>query len=304
MKTNQSFSSYNHSFKSRNHNHSLSKTHSLNNITKKSTNFTKNFIIPKDLNQFKHLLSTSSTTPSDLDWLFKLRSYDSASKLLNNKSDSNTIVNPPSFYDEDLAKHRKKVKQRVVYSSEPFYRSQNSFSLYHLVNKGKVNSTQLNFQSTLRDIKHNPSTHYNWNNLPYNTSSIQKHFPFLPPLNAKSKEKYKKIDNYLLKKYKVLVQKIKYGKDTIHKKIVKEDNVYIPIDSSEHLIMGKYNPKYDNKNVSEIRHLMKHSNSTAKFEIGLREGFEMTTRNFNNKIRQKNVEESAFNKKNPMHRFH
>ena len=108
----------------------------------------------------------------------------------------------------------------------------------------------------------------------------------------------------LLKKYKVLVQKIKYGKDTIHKKIVKEDNVYIPLDSSEHLIMGKYNPKYDNKNVSEIRHLMKHSNSTAKFEIGLREGFEMTTRNFNNKIRQKNVEESAFNKKNPMHRFH
>ena len=134
--------------------------------------------------------------------------------------------------------------------------------------------------------------------------NYQKHFPFLPPLNAKSKEKYKKIDNYLLKKYKVLVQKIKYGKDTINKKIVKEDNVYITIDSSEHLTMGKYNPKYDNKNVSEIRHLMKHSNSTAKFEIGLREGFEMTTRNFNNKIRQKNVEESAFNKKNPMHRFH
>ena len=281
----------------------------------------KTITVPKDINQFKHLISQFTITPSDLEWAFQLRAYErslSSSSSFNNsdaannkKQNTTTIPNPPSFYEEDFAKHRKKAKLRLLYSNEPFYKGTNSFTLYHLIQRSKacsVNPTLLNFGSTLRDFDSSKklfksNSNPNWINLAYRPVYNEMQSSYLPPLLAKSKEKYKRLDSYILKKYKIAMQKVKYRNETINKKTVVEDSTHLPIYSCAHLSMGKYTPTYESKNIGQIRHLLKQSNSTAKFEIGLREGFELTTRNFNNKLRENNIKQSALSKNKTVNKF-
>ena len=290
-----------------------------NNIIKSKSLNNKVVTVPKDINQFKHLISQFTITPSDLEWAFQLRAYErslSSSSSLNSvdgvKKQNTTIPNPPSFYDEDFAKHRKKTKLRLLYSNDAFYKGTNSFSLYHLIQKSKassLNPTLLNFGATLRDFTSNKklltksNSTSNWINLAYRPVYNEMQSSYLPPLLAKSKEKYKKLDHYILKKYKIAIQKIKYRNETINRRTVVEDNTHLPIYSCAQLSMGKYTPTYENKNIGQIRHLLKQSNSTAKFEIGLREGFELTTRNFNNKLRENNIKQSSLNKHKTVTKF-
>ena len=290
----------------------LHKTKSYTNKTKSLSNTSNNKVIsvPKDINQFKHLISQFTITPSDLEWAFQLRAYQ---RSLSSSSSTTTIPNPPSFYEEDFAKHRKRTKLRLLYSNDAFYKGTNSFSLYHLIQNSKassINPTLLNFQSTLRDFNSNKKTTLtksnstsNWINLAYRPVYNELQSSYLPPLLAKSKEKYKKLDNYILKRYKIAIEKMKYRNDTINKKTVIKDNTHLPIYSCAHLSMSKYTPTYENKNIGQIRHLLKQSNSTAKFEIGLREGFELTTRNFNNKLRENNIKQSSLNKHKTVTKF-
>ena len=301
--------------KTKSYPNNMNKTKSLSNSNSNSNN--KVISVPKDINQFKHLISQFTITPSDLEWAFHLRAYQrsslSSSSTLHNTSTTTTIPNPPSFYDEDFAKHRKRTKLRLLYSNDAFYKGTNSFSLYHLIQNSKassINPTLLNFQSTLRDFNYNKKTTLtksnstsNWINLAYRPVYNEMQSSYLPPLLAKSKEKYKKLDNYILKRYKIAIEKMKYRNDTINKKTVIKDDTHLPIYSCAHLSMSKYTPTYENKNIGQIRHLLKQSNSTAKFEIGLREGFELTTRNFNNKLRENNIKQSSLNKNKTVTKF-
>ena len=293
--------------KTKSYTNNMNKTKSLSNNTCNN----KVINVPKDINQFKHLISQFTITPSHLECAFQLRAYQ---RLLSSTSSSTTTIpNPPSFYDEDFAKHRKRTKLRLLYSNDAFYKGTNSFSLYHLIQNSKassINPTLLNFQSTLRDFNSNKKTTLtksnstsNWINLAYRPVYNELQSSYLPPLLAKSKEKYKKLDNYILKRYKIAIEKMKYRNDTINKKTVIKDNTHLPIYSCAHLSMSKYTPTYENKNIGQIRHLLKQSNSTAKFEIGLREGFELTTRNFNNKLRENNIKQSSINKHKTVTKF-
>ena len=50
--------------------------------------------------------------------------------------------------------------------------------------------------------------------------------------------------------------------------------------------MTKYSQKYPEKNIQGIRHILaNHSNSMSNFELGLREGYDETTKIHNNKKR-------------------
>ena len=50
--------------------------------------------------------------------------------------------------------------------------------------------------------------------------------------------------------------------------------------------MNKYSQHYDVNNIQGIRHILAgHSNSMSQFEIGLREGYEQTSKTEGNKKR-------------------
>ena len=233
-----------------------------------STKYHKDVIYPKNINEYKHLLNNYMFTQGDLDWTLDLRNEKKIDKI--NKEIS---LSPPSFYDKDLENFKKKKK---IILNEPFLHFENPFQLNHLVhdNCNTINSSQINFESTLRRckpikgakiIKHSET----WKNLAY--SPISNLSYFLPPVTSKSKEHIQKINKYIVREYEHVNEKTKYENDNIIRKTVRPNKKFALGWLGEHLEREKYNQKYKTKNINSIRHILKyHGNALSNFEIGLR----------------------------------
>ena len=233
-----------------------------------STKYHKDVIYPKNINEYKHLLNNYMFTQGDLDWTLDLRNEKKIDKITKEIS-----LSPPSFYDKDLENFKKKKK---ITLNEPFLHNENPFQLNHLVhdNCNTINSSQINFESTLRRnkpvkgakiIKHSET----WKNLAY--SPISNLSYFLPPVTSKSKENIQKINKYIVKEYEHINEKIKYENDNIIRKTIRPNKKFNLGWLGEHLEREKYNIKYKTKNINSIRHILKyHGNSLSNFEIGLR----------------------------------
>ncbi len=70
-----------------------------------STKYIKDVVYPKNINEYKHLLTNYMFTQGDLDWTLDLRNEKKIDKI--NKEIS---LSPPSFYDKDLENFKKKKK--------------------------------------------------------------------------------------------------------------------------------------------------------------------------------------------------
>ena len=86
-----------------------------NNIKNQSNNESNNnsknkYIIPKNINEYFHLLKNTETNKMQLDWTLTLRTPIKIKKIKHNQS-------CPSFYDVDLLKYKKKLQKK---SNEPF----------------------------------------------------------------------------------------------------------------------------------------------------------------------------------------
>ena len=270
---------------------------SLNNTLKTSITFSSPTKIPKNVNEYKHLLETRYLAQGDLDWTLDLRLYDKQLKPISTYRELKTIS--PSFYDADLKKFRK-TKSKNSKIIEPLTLRDNPFSLSHLVkgNANLINESMLNFETTLRcfglpkGVK--TVTHKNqWKNFPFNKVTITNENKILPPLRDKEKANLRKIDKYVLRNYITLYKKKKYGNDNIQYKQMIPDKSSQSIYLGEHLSLKEYNNTYESKNIQNIRHILaNHSNSLAKFENGLRGGYELTSREYNNKLRQSIIEKN------------
>lgn len=253
-----------------------------NTITQTSQIKTK---YPKNINEYKHLMSNFQLSQSDLDWTLYLRTYK-PKKSRYVKINPSTI-NPPTFYEEDFSKY--KTKSHLTTMPEPFLNTDNTFKLSHLV-KRKLNYSQLNFESTLRDFrvpkgaritKHSQK----WKNLAYNPVTTHED-KFLPPIIPNDKENLQRIDKYVLRGYLPTYDEVSCGDRTIRRKKLVPDMKSTLDYFGEHLSMTKYSQKYPEKNIQGIRHILaNHSNSMSNFELGLREGYDETTKIHNNKKR-------------------
>ena len=233
-----------------------------------STKYIKDVVYPKNINEYKHLLTNYMFTQGDLDWTLDLRNEKKIDKITKD-----ITLSPPSFYDKDLENFKKKKK---IILNEPFLHFENPFQLNHLVhdNCNTINSSQINFESTLRRnkpvkgakiIKHSET----WKNLAY--SPISNLSYFLPPVTSKSKEHIQKINKYIVREYEHVNEKTKYENDNIIRKTVRPNKKFALGWLGEHLEREKYNQKYKTKNVNSIRHILKyHGNALSNFEIGLR----------------------------------
>ena len=235
-----------------------SNNESNNNISKNKN------IIPKNINEYFHLLENKSTNKMQLDWTLTLRTPIKIKKIKHNQS-------CPSFYDVDLLKYKKKLQKK---SNEPFLLKKNPFELYKLV-KNKINTISLqtlNYESTLRNGKlpkgFKPFFHKkDWENIEnYPPSKVN---DSLPPLRSFSKEILKKIDKYCVKSYdNNNFMKTKFNNQNIIKRIIKTKGINNW--RGEHL-ETIYKEKYNDKNCVNNLHILKKENLTlSKFEISLR----------------------------------
>ena len=230
--------------------------------------------IPKNINEYKHLFN-SFFNLSNLDWTLDLRDFSKTKKKFIDIKNL-THINVPSFYDTDYQKYFNKTHLKTTNSQEPFLHEKNPFELNHLVanNPKTINSSQLNFETTLRKFKKPKGTTIfkaknKWKDLEYKPKEIL--HTFLPPITNKDKEHFEKISKFLIRPYEKTFEKIDYEGAKIIKKKMKINKNVTEGWMGEHLEREKYNIKYATKNVQSFKHLLAyHGNSLSHFEVGLR----------------------------------
>jgi hypothetical protein len=228
--------------------------------------------IPKNINEYKHLFN-SFFNLSNLDWTLDLRDFSKTKKKFIDIKNL-THTNVPSFYDTDYQKYFNKTHLKTTNSQEPFLHEKNPFELNHLVanNPKTINSSQLNFETTLRKFKKSKNSFKpknKWKDLEYKPKEIL--HTFLPPITNKDKEHFEKISKFLIRPYEKTFEKIDYEGAKIIKKKMKINKNVTEGWMGEHLEREKYNIKYATKNVQSFKHLLAfHGNSLSHFEVGLR----------------------------------
>ena len=262
--------------------------HSLIKTTKNTNLITTNIKpkIPKNINEYKHLMNNFQLSQADLDWTLDLRTYmDSKTHRMNQ-----TNFNPPSFYETDLNKYKRRSRMGV---SDPFLVKENTFQLSHLV-KHRIDCSQLDFESTLRSFKMPTGVKTvkhlaTWKSIAYTPKTDRSEY-FLPPVIQCDKENLKRMDKYVLRKYiPTYVQSYCGTQQIKRKKMILDNNSTLDY-FGDHLSMNKYSQHYDVNNIQSIRHILSdHSNSMSQFEIGLREGYEQTTKTEGNKKRMNKI---------------
>lgn len=246
-------------------------------LTNQQKTQTKNIIknnIPKNINEYKHLFN-SFFNLSNLDWTLDLRDFSKTKKKFIDIKNL-THINVPSFYETDYQKYFNKTHLKTTNSQEPFLHEKNPFELNHLVanNPKTINSSQLNFETTLRKFKKPKGTTIfkaknKWKDLEYKPKEILN--TFLPPITNKDKEHFEKISKFLIRPYEKTFEKIDYEGAKIIKKKMKINKNVTEGWMGEHLEREKYNIKYATKNVQSFKHLLAyHGNSLSHFEVGLR----------------------------------
>lgn len=231
--------------------------------------------IPCNVNEFKHLLFNNQLNSFDLTWTLQLRDGDK----WRNKKNNDSSGHPPGFYtdDENKTKSRKNLKDLTDIIT-PFYKTENTFKLSHLVENSKqANTHQIYFGSSLRNFNlKNPLPEINknnkWKNLPYYPKDRSQGC-INQPVTEKGINSLKKLDDKTWRAYNLTLTKDQYGANKIIKRRLDKDKIHTLPFLGEHLSMGKYSQNYGKgaENIQSYRHIyFNQSNSTAMYETSLR----------------------------------
>lgn len=253
----------------------LNKSSSLSSYSMKeimSNIFPSDSLIPKNINEYKHLIDETRLVQSDIDWALGLRWKKPPMKRYIPFDVSSS--SPPSFFDADSMKYKEKASKPT---NNPFFKTDNGFKLYHLVQdkarKG-FNLDMLMFESTLRNFRLKDGSksvqHTNkWHNLPYDPKA--RFHNFLPPLTQKNKDNLMKISKYVTRPFASTYKKIKYNEEDLLVKTMQPDMNCTMDFLGHHNLLNNYSAKYQIQNLGKIRHILStHSNSLSLFESGLR----------------------------------
>ena len=163
-----------------------------------------NLRLPKNIQEYRHIIDTFQSRDSDVEWIFELRGYNKKNNFMNLK---NVSVNQPSFYQDDFEKYRKKIeKDNKDKTENPLRMKGNAGELEHLLLKRlnmPANPSQVGFDSTLRQFnqfKTVSGPDVPWKNL--NISSKKDLLDtYLPPLTKNSIKNLSTINKYVSRPY-------------------------------------------------------------------------------------------------------
>ena len=260
----------------------------------KEVPFRINSLLPTNINSYLHLIRGSSFGIYDnLNWALRLRDYSfkglNNTKVIDYKDyyyrenlETNFLkpekikltdnFNPPSYYETDLNKYKKRMqpeKRPLITQMNPNYDK-----IKHLLfgnNQGKVNYSQFLFETTLRNLKGAKSEgKKKWEILPI-VKTNKKIIKFLSPVTEKGKLNLKNIEKYISKNYQINLEKATYGGDSIIKRNIFNNKNYTISGMGETLGDEKYDNIFgDNNMFANKRILSTHTNQQCKFELGLR----------------------------------
>lgn len=117
---------------------------------------------PKNINEYRHIMSNFQTVDAELSWILDLRTAQKMEyKGLKDVSDVN-----PRFYADRIAKFKKEMTQeREKKKKDPHSPKGNSNIYKHLIKKrlgGTANATQFGFETTLRQPFETHGNNSNW----------------------------------------------------------------------------------------------------------------------------------------------
>lgn len=254
-----------------------------------------NSLLPTNINSYQHLIrGTNFGIYGNLNWTLRLRDYShkgvndekvieykdyyyreniKAPKIKQEKIKLTENFNPPSYYDDDLKKYKKRMqtgKRPLITQLNPNYNN-----IRHLLfanNNGNVNFSQFYFETTLRNLQSNKKDKENkkWEILPIvrNNKYISK---FLSPVTPRGIQNVKTIEAFLHKDIEYKFKDDKYEDNKIKKKIIYNNRNYTISGIGETLGEQKYNNRFGDINMFANKKILStESNPTCKFELGLR----------------------------------
>ncbi len=253
-----------------------------------------NSLLPTNINLYQHLIRGKDFgIYENLNWTLRLRDYShkgiNDTKVIDYKDyyyrenqQPNNIklekmkltenFNPPSYYDEDLKKYKKRIQmstRSIISQLNPNYNK-----IKHLLfgnNFGNINLSQFQFETTLRNLKKSTNNaNKKWEVLPKVKNDKFK-VKFLSPCTPQGIENLKKIEKYIHKNYDYNYEMALVGNDKIKKKKLFNNRNYTISGIGETLGDEKYNNHFgDNNMFANKRILSTASNTQCKFELGLR----------------------------------
>ncbi len=176
--------------------------------------------LPKNVNEYRHIIDTKQSRDSDVEWILELRAYNSK-KSYESLKDSLGIS--PEVYREGLEEYKPKVDRELKERKEnTLLLKGNSRDFEHVMVRRvgmQSNPSQLGFDSTLRqtDTKLKPS----FENLPWKTLALSPKkslLPlFLPPMTKHSAENIETIKNYVSRPLEQVEDVFFYNLEIFHR---------------------------------------------------------------------------------------
>jgi hypothetical protein len=270
---------------------------------KKETNKNKNIpirinsLLPTNINLYQHLIKGSDFGIYDnLNWTLRLRDcshkglydtkvdyknyyYHRDNKEKNEEKKQEKIkltenFNPPSYYEEDLKKYKKRMKttsKSLITQLNPNYNT-----IKHLLfgnNQGKVNFSQFIFETTLRNSNGDKnSDKKKWEILPAVKNNNKKYLvKYLSPITQQGIQNLRNIEKFLHKNYEYSYEDAIVGNDKIKKKVIYNNRNYTIGGIGDSLGEEKYNNHFGDNNMFANKEILSTaSNTQCKFELGLR----------------------------------
>lgn len=104
----------------------------------------------KNMNLYRHIISNSQSTESNLDWILDLRTKNDSGFIIQNTKNMKCIE--PSFYKKDLEKieHKKSLEKKLKH---PISMKENVQSINHIIKHRlgeQANIQQVDFELNLR----------------------------------------------------------------------------------------------------------------------------------------------------------
>ena len=222
------------------------------------------FNLPKNVNEYRHVIEQYSSQESDLEWILMLRRHQPIKTIQKEIN-----ANPPNFYNKDYEKYRAKTETDNNIRKNKMKINLGTYK--HIIKRPYLNSSMFNFETTLR-TNSNSNLSRNWKSL--NFSSKKNLFDtYLPPLLTQSKENLTKLGDFVSRPLIQIDTKVTVNGNEIRQRKFEPSTERTSRSPFEHFISKKYNYKKKKKNVNAIKHIMNSENSNINtlWETKLRE---------------------------------
>ena len=259
-----------------------------NSTSKKNLHIQYGFKIPKNVNEYRHIIEIRSTQGSDVEYMLGLRHYNKINRISKNIS-----LNAPSFYEKDLEKYRK--KNILKYFDRQLLKT-NIATFEHILDHPAglpANNIIFRYETTIRNEKEEEKKNKNKNNnnnnenskfkkkfinpIPWNSTT----FPtsknlfdtFLPPILQNSKNNFEKIKERCGRPLIQINGKYDLNGTKLRQRKFELSNNVTLRSPSDHLPSSRYNNDFGTRNMGEISYLLNYDNinSTSLWGTNLRD---------------------------------